>query len=58
MPLLLAGASLQNILEEQYYLASKSNIPISDSNYMVDFERTVFVNLLMKEMKQKRDNMT
>jgi hypothetical protein len=57
MPLLVGGSSLMNIIEEQYFLANKVNISISDSNNMVDFERTVFVNILLTELKKKKEAM-
>ncbi len=54
MSLILSGTSLKNILEEQYYLSSKANISILDSNNIADFEREVFVNLLTKDLKTKK----
>lgn len=55
MRLVTSGADFQNILEQQYYLASKVGIPISDSNNMADFERLAFVNMYMKEMKKRKE---
>lgn len=55
MRLLLSGATLQNILEEQYFLSSKANISLFDSNGLPDWEREFMVNQLSKELKQKKD---
>lgn len=46
--------SLQAIIEQQYVLAKKCNISISDSNIMADFEREIFVNLLMRDIEEER----
>ena len=54
MSLILSGTSLNNILEEQYYLASKAHISLSDSSNITDFEREYYVGLLMKEQKTKK----
>jgi hypothetical protein len=54
MSLILSGTSLEKILEEQYYLSSKANISISDSNNMADFEREIYVGLLTKDLKNKK----
>ena len=53
MHLLLVGASLQKIMDEQFYLASESNISLFDSNSIPDFEREVYVNALMKRIQQQ-----
>lgn len=54
MSLILSGTSLNNILEEQYYLSNKSHISVSDSNNMADFEREYFVGLLMKDLNTRK----
>lgn len=46
---------MQSVLEAQYYLANKSNIPISESNELPIFERELFVNLLMNDMKKQQE---
>jgi hypothetical protein len=48
---------LHVITEEQYYLASRANISIEESNLLPDFEREAFLNLVIKDMKQKADAM-
>jgi len=48
---------LHTITEEQYYLASRANISIEESNLLPDFEREAFLNLVIKDMKQKADAM-
>jgi hypothetical protein len=40
-------------MEEQYILARKINISPDVSNMLPDFERTIYVNLLMKELKEE-----
>lgn len=49
--------SLRAILEEQYILARKLHITPLESNLMPDFERTVFVNMLMKEIAEEKKAM-
>lgn len=45
--------SLKNILEQQYALSKKCNITPSESNMYADFEREIFVNLLMKDIEEE-----
>lgn len=52
---MVAGASLESILEEQFYLAYKAKIPISDSNGIPDFEREIFINMLLKDIKKRNE---
>jgi hypothetical protein len=40
-------------MEEQYILARKINISPDVSNLLPDFERTIYVSLLMKELKEE-----
>ena len=54
MRLILAGAGLGQIMEEQFFLASKAHISISDSNNLPDFERERYVGLLVKELREKK----
>lgn len=39
----------ESIIQEQYMLAKRSHISISESNNMAEFERSFFVDLLVKE---------
>jgi hypothetical protein len=55
MRLILSDASLQIILEEQYFLSSKSNISIMESNGMPLWEIEFMVNQLIKELKEKKN---
>ncbi len=55
MPLITSGASMQSIMENQYYLARKANISISDSNNIPEFELMSLIGLLMKDLKQEKD---
>ena len=54
MRLFTSDAHLQQILEEQYFLSSKANISLLDSNCLPDWEREFMVNQLSKELKQKK----
>ena len=53
MPLLTAGASLQLILDHQYYLAKNANISLSDSNRLPEFEREFFISNLKKDLTKQ-----
>lgn len=48
--------SLHSITEDQYYLASKANISISESNNLPDFEREAFINMIIKDIKNHTEN--
>jgi len=50
----LWASSLQGIIEEQYILARKINISLDVSNMLPDFERTIYINLLMKELEEEQ----
>jgi hypothetical protein len=54
MRLLTTDAHLQTIMEEQFFLSSKAGISLMDSNNIPDFERTIYVGLLMKELMEKK----
>jgi len=45
------------ITEEQYYLASRANISIEESNLLPDFEREALLNLVIRDMKTKTENL-
>ena len=49
--------SLQQIIEEQYILARKINISPDVSNMLPDFERTIYVSLLIKELQEEEKRM-
>lgn len=49
--------SFTTIMEEQYILARKCNISPLDSDQMVDFERTIFVTMVIKEIEKEIENM-
>lgn len=55
--LITSGSNLQVITEEQYYLASKANISLLESNLLPDFEREALLNLVIRDMKNKTDNL-
>jgi hypothetical protein len=45
---------LHQIIEEQYILARKINISPDISNMLPDFERTIFISLLIKEIEEEQ----
>jgi hypothetical protein len=53
---LCSGNTIQSITEEQFYLASRAHISISESNELPDFEREAFVNLILRDIKQQEEN--
>lgn len=44
-----------SVLEEQFYLSKKAKISISDSNNIAEFEREIFVNMLLKDIKKEQE---
>ena len=51
-----SGNTIQSITEEQYYLASRAHISISESNELPDFEREAFINMVIKDIKRQEEN--
>lgn len=49
--------TLESVLRQQYKLASKANINISESDELIDFEREIYINLLIEEIKAKNKEM-
>lgn len=49
----LWATSLQNIIEEQYILARKLNISPDVSNLIPEFERSIYIRLLIKELEEE-----
>ena len=49
--------SLKNILEEQYLLSRKCSTSPIESNMMPDFEREIFVNMIIKEVEEEKKAM-
>lgn len=45
--------NIKQIIEEQYLLARKCNIGIEESSLMADFERQIFVNMIIKELEEE-----
>lgn len=45
---------MRSILEQQYILAKKCNISISDSNLLPDFEREIYISILIKDMEEEK----
>ena len=48
----LFDMELEGIIEEQFLLA-QYGISVSESNWLADFEREAFVDLAIKDKKQK-----
>ena len=57
MYLVTSGASLKIITEEQFYLSSRANISIEESNLLPDFEREAFLNLVIQDIRNKTENL-
>lgn len=55
MFVLCNDCSISSILEEQYFLARRANIAYSDSNAMPDFERTMLVGMLARDLKKEQE---
>ena len=51
-----AGTSLANIVSEQFQLSKRSNISITESTMMSEFEREAYVNLLIKEIRREQES--
>jgi hypothetical protein len=48
--------SIQSITEDQFYLASRAHIPLSESNDMALFEEEAFIGLVIKDIKNQAEN--
>lgn len=48
--------NIQSITEDQFYLASRAHIPLSESNELADFEREAFMGLVVKDIKAQTEN--
>jgi hypothetical protein len=44
---------LRSIIEEQYILARKINISPDISNLIPDFERSIYISLLIREIEEE-----
>lgn len=44
---------MENIVQEQFYLARKANIGLLESSLLPDFERIAMVNLLLKDVEEE-----
>lgn len=58
MYLITSGTSLQAITEEQYFLASKANIGIEESNCLPEFEKEALLNLVIRDLKDRKNSYT
>lgn len=48
--------NIQSITEDQFYLASRGHISLSESNNLADFEREAFMGLVIKDIKNQTEN--
>lgn len=46
---------LHDLLRVQYVLAKNANINISESNELPDFEREIFLSLLVEDIKEENE---
>lgn len=44
----------KDLIEQQYVLSKKANISISESNMMADFEREIYISLLIKDTEEEK----
>jgi hypothetical protein len=49
--------SFQEIIGEQYVLGRKCGWSVEDTNKMADFERQIYVNLVIKEIEEEKKAM-
>jgi hypothetical protein len=49
--------SLRTILEEQFLLSRKCSMSPTESNLLPDFEREVYISLLIKEIEEEKKSM-
>jgi hypothetical protein len=47
--------SLINVIREQHKLARYSNIPLSDSDRIPEFEREAYIGFLNSDLKKEKD---
>lgn len=50
-------AKLEDLIHVQYVLAKHANISISESNGLPDFEREVYLSLLIDEIKKEGESL-
>lgn len=46
--------SLQGLIKEQYFLNRNCGIDVGSSEHMADFERFIYISLLMKDLKEEQ----
>jgi hypothetical protein len=47
--------TLNSIIEEQYQLAKYVNISVMESGELVDFERSAYLSLLIRDKKKENE---
>ena len=50
--------SLNSIIEEQYQLSKNINISLQESGDLPDFERIIYVNLLLRDKKKEEESLS
>ena len=53
MSLLTMGEDINNVIQEQYYLARKANISLLESNLLPLFEKDSLLGFLSEDLKQE-----
>ena len=53
MQIVTEGKKVEDIVEEQFWLAAEGNISLTESAFLSDFEREAYVGLVAKRIKQK-----
>lgn len=50
--------TLDKIIEEQFWLSKKCNITVTETNNMAEFERSFYVNLLIKNLSDETESIS
>jgi len=50
------GSNINNIIEQQYYLAKNVNIPTMESEFMFDHEREAHVAMMIRDNKKEKED--
>ena len=53
----IADTTLQDVVREQYHLARKANISLTESSMLPEFEREAYTNMLIKDLKDEAEQM-
>lgn len=57
LKLFTLGKGLKDVVREQYELSRNAGISLTESDDMPDFEREVYINILLSDLKREADMM-